>query len=162
MTEHEQNEFSMLEPFLKGLTLYRVEFPEFWLRSYEAKDRFFAQISEHAHMFVSLFNENAELLEDERIGRFWHQHCEFCMDRAETDRACVFYCTKDFRRWICESCFEAHKAQFRFAGRTGFFHFEIRGLPEKSRGSAQISQENILIILTNCVIISFPSGGYAK
>ena len=115
----EKNEYTMLEPFLKGLTLYRVAFPDFWKRAYEEKNPFYRAISEHAHMFVSLFNEGAEDLEGERIQKFWHQHCEFCMDRAETGRECVFYCTKDLRRWICESCFEAHKEQFGWAVRPG-------------------------------------------
>lgn len=100
------------ERFLKGLTLYRVEFPAFWKKSYEEKNPFFEKISEHAHMYVRVMHEGEEFLEGEKIQQFWHEHCEFCMEKAEALKECVFYCTKDLRRWICAECFEDFKERF--------------------------------------------------
>lgn len=100
------------ERFLTGLTLYRVEFPEFWKRSYQEQNPFYQKISEHAHMYVAVMHEGEEFLEGEKIQQFWHEHCEFCMEKAGALKDCVFYCTKDLRRWICADCFEDFRERF--------------------------------------------------
>ena len=43
---------------------------------------------------------------------YWHEHCEFCWEKAMTNMACEFYCTKDMRYWICKECFEDFREQF--------------------------------------------------
>lgn len=43
---------------------------------------------------------------------FFHEHCEFCFDKIENLEE--GYCTKDFYRWICPTCFNDFKRDFDF------------------------------------------------
>ena len=105
------------ERFLKGVTLYKVVFPDFWKKAYAEQNPFYQAIYEHAHMFVELLHQGEEYLEGEKIQQFWHQHCDFCMEKAEALKPCVFYCTKDMKHWICEQCFEDFKEMFGWSVR---------------------------------------------
>lgn len=102
------------ERFLSNVTLYRVVFPDFWKKAYAEKNPFYQGIYEHGHMFVELMHEGEEYLEGEKIQQFWHQHCDFCMEKAETSKECVFYTTKDMKHWICSQCFEDFRERFNW------------------------------------------------
>ena len=47
-----------------------------------------------------------------------HEHCEFCWEKALTDKACTFYCTEDMSYWICEDCFRDFQNKFNWQERT--------------------------------------------
>ena len=74
------------ENYLSNVTLYRVQFPEFWKYSYETKNPFFQKIAEYANDYVKRTGKWAELLEGEKIQHFWHEHCEFCWEKAYTNK----------------------------------------------------------------------------
>lgn len=42
----------------------------------------------------------------------FHEHCEFCFEKIENLE--VSYCTKDFYRWLCPTCFEDFAQSFNF------------------------------------------------
>ena len=100
------------ENYLKDLTLYKVKFPDFWKKAYADKNAFYQMISIEAHRFVEQMQRREEYLEDEKIQYFWHEHCEFCWEKATTNMECVFYCTKDMRYWVCPKCFSDFKNSF--------------------------------------------------
>lgn len=100
------------EEYLKGLTFYKVSFPEFWKKAFDEKNAFYQMISTEAHRFVEQMRRGEEYLEGEKIQHFWHEHCEFCWEKATTDKECVFYCTKDMRYWVCPDCFIDFKKSF--------------------------------------------------
>ena len=109
------------EDYLSFATLYKVQFPEFWQLAYESKNLFYQKIAAEAKKYVERTGESAELLEGERIQRFWHDHCEFCWDKACTYEDGEFYCTKDMYYWICAECFND------FAER---FHWQVKPIEE--------------------------------
>lgn len=94
------------EEYLTGAVLRRVVFPDFWKSAYAQKNSFYQRIHDHAVSFVKTMHRGEEYLEGEKVGRFWHAHCVFCWEKAATDTECEFYCTDDFRHWICKTCFE--------------------------------------------------------
>ena len=100
------------EEYLKGLTFYKVRFPDFWQKAYDEKNAFYQMISTEGHRFVEQMKRGEEYLEGEKIQTFWHEHCEFCWEKATTDKECVFYCTKDMRYWVCPDCFKDFKNSF--------------------------------------------------
>lgn len=100
------------EKYLKDLTLYKVSFPEFWQKAYDEKNKFYQLISAEAHRFAAQMQRGEEYLEGEKIQHFWHAHCEFCWEKAATDKECVFYCTKDMQYWVCPECFRDFKDLF--------------------------------------------------
>ena len=100
------------EKYLKDAILYKVVFPAFWENAYIEKNMFFQKISEYAQNHVAHFPDKKEYLEGEKIQLFWHEHCEFCWEKAMTNIECEFYCTKDMRWWICKDCFEDFKDKF--------------------------------------------------
>ncbi len=103
------------EKYLKDLTLYKVKFPDFWKKAYADKNAFYQMISTEAHRFVEQTQRGKDYLEGEKIQYFWHEHCEFCWEKATTDKECVFYCTKDMRYWVCQNCFNDFKNSFGWA-----------------------------------------------
>lgn len=109
------------EDYLLNATLYKVQFPEFWQLSYETKNPFYQKIAAYANEQVKRTGKWTELLEREKVGQFWHEHCEFCWEKAYTDKQCVFYCTKDLHRWVCSECFEDFREQF---------HWQVRPVEE--------------------------------
>ena len=82
------------EAYLTGSTLYKVVFPGFWKTAYRKKNAFFHMIALGAQNFVEQTGRGQEFLEGERVQHFWHEHCDFCWEKAETDKECTFYCTK--------------------------------------------------------------------
>lgn len=102
------------ERFLSNATLYKVSFPEFWKVAYEDKNSFFKKIEQYAKSYVESTNKGYEFLEGEKIQHFWHEHCEFCFEKALTDKQCEFYCTKDMSRWVCAECFCDFREQFNW------------------------------------------------
>ena len=104
--------FNGQEEYLKDAILYKVVFPAFWEKAYIEKNMFFKKISEYAQNHVAHFPDKKEYLEGERLQLFWHEHCEFCWEKAMTNIECEFYCTKDMRWWVCKDCFEDFKDKF--------------------------------------------------
>ena len=102
------------EDYLSNATLYRVQFPHFWKYAYETKNSFYQKIAAYANNYVQKTDKWAELLEGEKIQQFWHEHCEFCWEKAYTDKPCVFYCTEDMYYWVCAECFRDFSEQFHW------------------------------------------------
>ena len=106
------------EEYLSNITLYRVVFPDLWENSYRDKNVFFKKIEQDAKQYVKDSNKGHEFLKGEKIQHFWHEHCEFCCDKALTDSPSIFYCTKDLKYWICEECFNDFRARFNWQEKT--------------------------------------------
>ena len=100
------------EEYLKDVVLYRIVFPDFWNKAYASKNEFYQSILRYAETHVKNFPNTKEYLEGEKIQLFWHEHCDFCWEKAMTNKECEFYCTKDMRYWICKECFEDFKDKF--------------------------------------------------
>ncbi len=107
------------EAYLTGFTFYKVSFPGFWKKAYEEKNPFFQAIECYAKRYVENHKKGHEYLEGDKMQIFWHEHCEFCWDKATTDRECTFYCTEDLRYWVCEECFRDFKDRFRWTEKPG-------------------------------------------
>ena len=75
---------------------------------------FYQKIESYAKKHVEATNRGHEYLEGEKIQHFWHAHCEFCWEKALTDKVCTFYCTEDLQYWICEECFRDFKEKFHW------------------------------------------------
>ena len=106
------------EEYLTGKTLYKIVLPDYWQEAYKTKNSFFQRIERYAETYVKTSGQGHEYLEGEKIGLFWHEHCEFCWDKAMTDTEGIFYCTDDMYTWVCEGCFDDFKDDFRWAERT--------------------------------------------
>lgn len=104
----DQNEYLIEKEF------YKVSFPEFWIKSYNTKNEFYEKVLNLAKKHVESFPETKGYLEGDKIQLFWHEHCEFCYEKALTNEKHVFYCTKDFEHWVCEKCFTDFKDKFRW------------------------------------------------
>ena len=102
------------EAYLTNKTLYKITFPAFWETAYKDKNAFFQKIEQCAKEHVERTNCGHEFLEGEKIQHFWHEHCEFCREKALTDRTCTFYCTEDMYYWVCEECFRDFQKQFNW------------------------------------------------
>lgn len=102
------------EEYLADETLYKVTFPDFWKNAYAQKNGFYQKIRNYAVKLVEEEHRWEEYLEGERIGKFWHQHCNFCWEKATTDEAGTFYCTDDMYHWVCEECFHDFREQFNW------------------------------------------------
>ena len=102
------------EDYLSNATLYKVQFPEFWQLSYATKNAFYQKIAAYALDYVQKTGKWAELLDGEKIGQFWHEHCEFCWEKAYTNESGVFYCTEDMYYWICAKCFHDFAEEYRW------------------------------------------------
>ena len=102
------------EGYLADKILYKVTFPEFWKTAYKDKNIFYQKILRYAKEHVEATNRGHESLEGEKIQGFWHEHCEFCWEKALADKSCVFYCTDDLYYWICEECFRDFREMFNW------------------------------------------------
>lgn len=102
------------EEYLSNITLYKVSFPPFWVEAYRDKNAFYQKIVRDAERFVATMHRGREYLEGEKVQHFWHEHCEFCGEKAQTDEPCTFYCTKDLQHWICEKCFQDFQENFHW------------------------------------------------
>ena len=81
------------EDYLSNATLYRVRFPEFWQLAYKSKNRFYQKIADDANADVTRTGKGAAFLVGEEVRHFCLDHCEFCWEKAYTDKVCEFYCT---------------------------------------------------------------------
>ena len=102
------------EEYLQDEVLYKIVFPDFWEKERVEKRLFYQKIRRYAVRHVSLFPEKKDFLEEEKIGLLWHEHCDFCWEKATTDSECTFYCTMDMGHWICKACFEDFKERFNW------------------------------------------------
>lgn len=100
------------DEYLSNKTLHKIVFPAFWETAYRDKNAFFLKIARYAKRFVESTDRGHEYLEGENIQHFWHEHCEFCLEKLLTDKACTCYCTKDMHYWICDKCFQDFKEKF--------------------------------------------------
>ena len=102
------------EDYLSNLALYKVSFPEFWQTAYKDRNTFYQKIERYAKRHVETTGRGCEYLDGEKIQHFWHEPCEFCWEKALTDKPCEFYCTEDMRYWICAECFRDFFEQFHW------------------------------------------------
>ena len=102
------------EEYLKDVVLYKIVFPVFWAKAFADKNEFYQSILRYAETHVKNFPDTKEYLEGEKIQFFWHEHCDFCWEKAMTNTECEFYCTKDMRYWICAECFNDFKDRFNW------------------------------------------------
>ena len=105
------------EEHLSGATLYKVTFPTFWEISLSAQNRFYEMIARGPITFVrgqdgSWVQKETEPLPIPETAAQWHEHCDFCWEKAMTDTPCTFYCTEDLRYWVCEECFHDFQQHF--------------------------------------------------
>lgn len=98
--------------YLQNAILHKIVFPEFWERAYMEKNKFFQNVLGCAKKHVKKFPNTREYLNGEKVQLFWHEHCDFCWEKAMTNMECEFYCTKDMQHWICKACFGDFKEKF--------------------------------------------------
>ena len=106
------------EEYLANKTLYKVTFPDFWQIAYRDKNAFYQKVERCAQNYVNVSNRAHEYLEGEKIQHLWHDHCEFCFEKAMTDKVGIFYCTEDLTYWICEKCFQDFREKFNWQEKT--------------------------------------------
>lgn len=106
------------EEYLRNAVLYRIVFPVFWEKAYADKNAFYEKVLDAARRYAEGSPDKKEYLEGEKIQRCWHEHCDFCWDKAMTDGECEFYCTKDMRHWVCSRCFHDFKEEFGWTVKT--------------------------------------------
>lgn len=114
MKEQEDWRLNGQEEFLENTVLYKIEFPQFWEKAYQTKNAFYALVEAEAQRWIGAGRANADELFAEKVQHIWHEHCAFCWEKALTNKACVFYCTTDFKHWICEECFNDFKNKFHW------------------------------------------------
>ena len=102
------------EDYLADAKLIQVRFPQFWHRAYREKNRFYEKVRLTAERTAARTGKWAEFLEDERIGKFWHDHCEFCWADVTPELDGEFYCTENLYTWICPECFRDFRESFRW------------------------------------------------
>lgn len=102
------------EEDLDNLTLYKVRFPDLWKKSYDLKNKFYQTVKKEGENWVNAGRGGEEFLEGEKLQHFWHEHCAFCWEKALTDKESTFYCTEDFKCWICEECYNQIKNKFHW------------------------------------------------
>ena len=102
------------EQYLQSVSLIKLRFPDFWKKAYAEKNNFYTKIVNDAVRFVKEHRRGEEYLEGERVQAFWHEHCEFCWEKLTTDMDTDFYCTEDFYRWICPTCFQDFREKFQW------------------------------------------------
>lgn len=100
------------EAYLSNINMYHIVFPEFWETAYKDKNMFYQKIEQSAKRYVEQTMRGREFLEGDKVQHFWHKHCEFCWEKAMTDKPCEYYCTKDMYHWVCAECFQDFKEKF--------------------------------------------------
>ncbi len=106
------------EEYLSNRALYKITFPAFWEKAYKENNIFFQKIERYAKKQIKETNCGHEYLEGAKIQHFWHEHCEFCWEKAQTDNPCTFYCTEDMGYWICDECFQDFREMFNWQEKT--------------------------------------------
>ena len=100
------------EDYLNNLTLYEIKFPEFWKKSRHLKNTFYKIVINKAEELVKQGSVDKMYLDKRRIHHIWHSHCEFCWETSAVYKCSTSYCTKDFKHWICQKCFNDFKDKF--------------------------------------------------
>lgn len=100
------------EDYLQEAVLHRAVFPEFWENAYAEKNEFYQKIRRYALHYVETTHKWEAFLEGDQVGRFWHDHCEFCWEKAYTHEPGEFYCTENYGYWICGECFRDLREKF--------------------------------------------------
>ena len=100
------------EKYLQGATLYKIVFPQFWLKAVTERNSFYEMTAECARRFADQMQRGEEYLKGDKIRNFFHEHCEFCMEKVTMDNEGEFYCTTDMEHWICSECFNDFKEPF--------------------------------------------------
>lgn len=98
------------EAYLSHAALCKVTFPEFWETSLSSRNRFYEKIARGPITYIKGPDGNYVRVENNPLpiseaAAQWHEHCDFCWDKATVHSACAFYCTDDLRHWVCETCF---------------------------------------------------------
>ena len=114
------------EKYLTNAVLYRVKFPDFWPKAYADKNQFYQTVLRQALNHVQLFPEVKESTDGENVQLFWHEHCDFCWEKAMTNIDCEFYCTMDMQYWICKECFCDFNDKFGWKEKTSDQLFEYK------------------------------------
>ncbi len=112
MIEKEDWRLTGGEESISGQKFKKIQFPDFWRKSYDEKNDFYQKVLKDAHRFVKEFNRGKEFLEGDKVQAFWHEHCYFCFEKFMTDTVAECYCTHDYNVWICKTCFEDFKEKF--------------------------------------------------
>lgn len=100
------------EKYLQGVTLYKIVFPQFWLKAVTERNLFYEMIADRAHRFAEQMQRGEEYIEGDEIQHFFHEHCEFCMEKVTMDKEGEFYCTTDMQHWVCSECINDFKERF--------------------------------------------------
>lgn len=102
------------ENYLADKTLIRIDFPDFWEKACRDQNAFFRMVTDGPVTYVKETGRWQELREGEISPVEWHEHCDFCWEKAELDKVCTFYCTEDMGHWICAECFRDFGEKFRW------------------------------------------------
>ncbi len=101
--------------YLKGASIKKIKFPDFWEKSFVIKNDFFKLIKSDAVNFVKTYGKGEDYLVEDKVQDFWHEHCVFCTDKITTRDHKECYCTEDYSTWICKSCYDDFKELFKLA-----------------------------------------------
>ena len=97
-----------IKPYIRSHSQHSGKLPT------KIKTPFFKKSNDMPKKHVEATNRGHEFLEGEKIQCFWHEHCEFCWEKALTDKSCTFYCTEDMYYWVCEECFQDFQSKFNW------------------------------------------------
>lgn len=100
--------------YFKGLSLLRIEFPDFWEKSFVHKNDFYNLIKNDGETFVKKYKRGEEYLVGDKVQDFWHTHCIFCTEKITTRDNRICYCIPDYSTWICQKCFDDFKVEFNW------------------------------------------------
>lgn len=123
----------------KGIKLLQIVFPQFWQRAYETKNNFFQEVFEDAKHHVETYdNTYEEYLKDERVARFWHMHCIFCMKTITTDMQEECYRSiDDDLVWVCAECFNDFKERFEWTAQE-----KVQDIPAEGFSALEVNVAN--------------------
>ena len=107
------------EYWLEGKTLYQVVFPDFWEKACRERNAFLRMITDGPVTYVKENGQWQELRQGEASPIDWHEHCDFCWEKATLDKKGTFYFTKDMRHMVCEECFRDFCERFKWKALDG-------------------------------------------
>lgn len=102
------------EAYLNNAVFYKITFPIFWEKAYKDQNKFYQKILSYAEYYVKSTGTCREYLEGDQIQHLWHDHCEFCWEKAVTNEPLEFYCTTDLKYWVCKNCFQDFANRFQW------------------------------------------------
>ena len=100
------------DEYLNHIQLRKIIFPEFWSESYSNQNDFYQIVLSDALEHVKRTGKFHNLLQGNNVQDFWHAHCDFCTTEINTRQPGTFYCTLDYKFWICDNCFNDFKGRF--------------------------------------------------